>query len=263
MARGKYKAPEVSTQAPVTLEFDDFKLELTGLTERIEERHRKKYGRKIGISGWLTWEGDGWVFAMLSTTLEEVFKPWRVHVNCDQDLRRTEDGDKRRAWVNVVFSMTSAVKPSLIPTDEEAWAMTMAFGDAARKMQLGIERAHKAWSDKNELEDRTRQAEAIRAWARDQLFDGAKEAVCFDEKLAELRREVLDEVQRRVSENGEALLAGLAESDWQAEGSKFHPKAIEVGWKKGVEGALSSASNAGRSGFRRGGSNHIKPEEVT
>jgi hypothetical protein len=261
MAKRKHKEPEESTQTPVTLAFDDFRLELRGRTERIEERHHKKYGRQYGLLGWLTWEGDDWIFEGLITALQNVFKPWRVEVSCDRVSRWKADGETKLAWVNVSFVLAKVAKPSLIPTEEEAWSMTMPFEDAARKVQLGIERAHKAWNDKNDLEDRAQQAQALRNWVQEQLLDGARAAVGFDEKVAALRAEVVAEVEQRAASRESEMLAGLAEADWRGAGTKFHPKAIEVGWRKGVESAVASAASSGRGG-RFPAALNVSPEEV-
>ena len=263
MARRKYKETEVSSQAPVTLEFDDFKLELKGTTERIEERRRKKYGRSYGLSGLLAWEGDAWVFGDFTQEIETMFKPWRVKVDVGSSPSRYDKENQRTCWFTVAFPMYKVPKPSLIPSDEEVWAATMPFSQACRKVQLGIGRTHKVWSDQIELEDRARQATSLRNWVRDQLYDGAAETVDFAARLTALRQEVIEEVERRVAEREAEMLAGCAEADWQEAGVKFHPRAIEVGWEKGVKSALASAASVGRSGFpSRVGTNQVTPEEV-
>jgi len=264
MAAKKWKEPTKSGWEPVKLEWDDFTLELAGRDpERVDKRASKTYGREGGISGTVSWEGDDWVFRGLGDYLLRVFRPVRVKVDAGC-AGNTKDSEVRRAYITVRLPTVQADKPSLILSEKEAWAsLGLTFASAARKVQLAVTRAHKAWNDENELEERARQANAIRPWASKLICEKAREDTGFTARLAALRRELTERTEELIAARGEKMAADLAASDWREAGERFHPRAIEVGLAKGLEDAVSSCSSAGGSSFfGRGNSNTIQPKDV-
>ena len=247
-----------------TTTWDDFHLVVKlDEPERLDKRHKKLYGLRLRVTGWVEWEGDEWVFCRLDRELENVFKPLRAEVDSSHGWGSRRD-EKRSGYVTVHLPLVQVEKPSLIPTEEEAWGnLGLTFEKAAQKIQLALTRAHAAWNEMNELEDRAAQANAVRPWASKIICKQAKEEVDFSNRLAALHQELKERAEELVESRREELAASLATSDWREEGVRFHPRAIEVGLEKGLSDAVSFCSSVRSSVFPGRSSSHsIAPEDV-
>ena len=256
MARRKYREPEQSKMPELenkTLE--GFEFSAWTCTEKIDNRQSKTYGRKVTLTGYARWDGVDWPFDNVTGELKKVFGLEELSVYMGPGGRRGT------AHWTITFPQVMAEKPSLIVGEGEAWAeLGFPPKTAFAKVISAIINANVEWANSAELEDRARQADALRDWAKKIILAKAEEVCRYDQRLAALQAELTAEINVQCKKMLPELTKDAQEHDWKEDGNKFHPRAIEVGLGHAMELARKGPTN---SFFGRGGGYYsVKPEEV-
>jgi hypothetical protein len=261
MARRKYREPEQSTMPELenkTLE--GFEFSAWTCTEKIDNRQSKTYSRKVTLTGYARWDGVDWPFDNVTGELKKVFGLEKLSVYTDRGYKPRGETRHGLSWT-ITFPRVMAEKPSLIVGEGEAWAeLGFPPKTAFAKVISAIINANVEWANSAELEDRARQADTLRDWAKKIIVAKAEEVCRYDQRLAALKAELTAEINVQCKKMLPELTKDAQEHDWKEDGNKFHPRAIEVG----LEHALEQARKEPTSGFFRGGSHDsISAEDVT
>jgi len=255
----KNRKEESKMDALDPTEQEGFLFEAVTITETVDNRQTRTYGRKVSLAGYFfwEWEGEPWPFENLDRGVGDVF-PLDVDMFL-YNATRPQEGKRGVSW-SLEMPLIEAGKPSLICSEEEAWAAVECTPEGAFALfQEGLIASHRLWKKSQSLKKVAEQATSVRNWIADELWEKAKKASRFMQRRAALTVEVEQEMILAFKEKEEEWKKELLDSPWKEEsGEKLDSKAVEVGMKKALEYARQGVRTLGMPR----GATYITPEEV-